>query len=250
MVRRRRKQRRIAEERTSYSVNPEPPLPPFASTPDEIQRAVERNSIKRGVFIIKNLTALNFEGLLQKIERIAEHYDKERWYETAAQLWIDVDALHTLDNSNPPVAYPYYFCTPDILREYPELIMYYRNVAMVSQKVMNDMGLSTTSYEVGLAPPVDIAEDLTRHFNEIVSALVKAGQITAQRHLEMAFANLGDSFGGSWRNEVGRLAYVEVITPLVLHLHQQGHLASIVYTLKGQIVQTGKEEQQPDPRKF
>ncbi len=242
MVRHRRKQRRITEEQTSYLVNPEPPLSSFASTPDEIQRAVERNSIKRGVFIIKNLMALNFERLLQKVEQIAKQYDKEQWYESVTQLWIDVDALHALDNANPPVPYPYYFCTPDILREHPELIMYYRNVAMVSQKVMNDMGLNTTSYETGLAPPVDIAQDLTHHFNEIVSALVKAGQITPQRHLEMAFANLGDSFGGSWRNEVGRLTYVEVITPLVLYLYQQGHLASIVYTCKGRIVQDDDEQ--------
>lgn len=248
MVRRRRRQRQIAEARTNYSANPASPLPPFASTPDEIQRAVERNSIKRGVFIIKNLMALNFVGLLQKVEQIARQYDKERWHENAAQLWIDVDALNALDNANPPIAYPYYFCTPEILREHPELIMYYRNVAMVSQKVMNDMGLNTISYEAGLVPPVDIAKDLTHHFNGIISALVKVGQITPQRHLEMAFANLGDSFGGSWRNEVGRLAYVEVITPLVLHLHQQEHLASIVYTIKGRIIRD--DEEQVSPRRL
>ena len=56
MVRRRRPRRkRIAEQRANYQTNPDPPLPPFASTPDEIQRAVERNSIKRGLFIILSL---------------------------------------------------------------------------------------------------------------------------------------------------------------------------------------------------
>ena len=45
MVRRLRRQKRIAEEQTSYLANPKPQLPPFASTPDEIQRAVERNSM-------------------------------------------------------------------------------------------------------------------------------------------------------------------------------------------------------------
>lgn len=236
------RQGHIAEQRTSYLINPDPSLPPFASTPDEIQRAVERNSIKRGVFIIKNLITLNFSELVRKVERIAREYDKEEWYETAARLHIDVEVLHLLDSTVPPIPYPYYFCTPDILRNHPELIMYYRNVAMVSQKVMSDMGLNTVSYEAGIIPPSDIAHDLARRFNQIISALVKVGKVTPQRHLEMAYTNLGDSFGGSWRNEIGRLAYVEVITPLVLHLHSRGHLASILYTLKGRIVQEEEQE--------
>lgn len=53
----------------------------------------------------------------------------------------------------------YYFCTPDILKEQPELITYYRNVAMMSQKAMNDMGLSTTDYEARSVPPPDIAQN-------------------------------------------------------------------------------------------
>ena len=241
MTRRRRKNR-IKEEQTSYLVNSESSLPSFTSTPHEIQRAVERNSIKRGVFIIKNLMALNFDGLFRKVEQITRQYDKEKWHETALQLWIDPDALRILDNAGPPVPYPYYFCTPDILRKQPELIIYYRNAAMISQKVMNDMGLNTTSYETGLAPPIDIAQDLTHYFNEIISALIKAGQITPQRHLEMAFANLGDSLGGSWRNEVGRLAYAEVVTPLALYLYQQDFLESIIYKLKGRVVVDDEDE--------
>ncbi len=232
------RQSRIAEQQASYSS-----LPPFASTPDEIQRAVERNSIKRGVFIIKNLIALNFAELLRRVEQITRQYDKEEWYEAAARLHIDVEALHLLDSATPPIPYPYYFCTPEILRYHPELIMYYRNVAMVSQKVMSDMGLNTISYEAGITPPSDIACDLAHRFNEIISALIKVGQVTPQRHLEMAYTNLGDSFGGAWRNEIGRQAYVEVITPLALHLHSQGHLASILYTLKGRIVQNEEERQ-------
>lgn len=56
MVRRHRPRRkRIAEQRANYQTNPDPPLPPFASTPDEIQRAVERNSIKRGLFNYQEL---------------------------------------------------------------------------------------------------------------------------------------------------------------------------------------------------
>jgi hypothetical protein len=152
--------------------------------------ATQREALKRGVFIVKNLADLDFDGLLRRVKQIARQYDKEEWHEAAARLWIDVAALRVLDSARSPVPYPYYFCTPNILREHPELIMYYRNVAMMSQKVMNDMGLSTVGYEAGLVPPPDIAQDLAHHFNQIISALVKTGQVTPQRHLEMAYANL------------------------------------------------------------
>lgn len=233
MVRRRRR-KQISEQQASYL--PEPPLPPFVSTFGEIQRAVERNSIKRGLFFIKNLMTLDFASLVRRVEQISQEYDKEEWHEAMADLWIDVEALKTLDAYEPPVPYPYYFCTPDILTRHPEIVMYYRNVAMVSQKVMNDMGLNTITYEAGQTPPPDIALDLSHHFNSIISALVVTSTVTPQRHLEMAYANLGASFDGSWRNEVGRLAYVEVITPLLLHLHRQGYLHSVVYTLKSPIL--------------
>lgn len=226
--------RRFTRERqASYLASHHTSLPPFASTPDEIQRAVERNSIQRGVFFIKNLMMLDFASIIRYVKEVAQEYDKEEWCEAAPDLLIDVEALKALDTCQPPVPYPYYFCSPNILIRHPELIMYYRNVAMVSQKAASDMGLNTIAYEAGQTPPPDIALELARHFNRIVSALVVAGTVTPYRHLEMAFANLGASFDGSWRNEVGRLAYFEVITPLVVYLHLRGHLHSIVYSLKG-----------------
>lgn len=186
---------------------------------------------------------LNFTSLIRRVEQISQEYDKEEWCEKAADLWIDIVALEVLDACEPPIPYPYYFCMPDVLTHYPELVMYYRNVAMVSQKVMSDMGLSTIAYEAGQAPPPDIALDLAHHFNRIVSALVVIGAVTPQRHLEMAYTNLGTSFDGSWRNEVGRLAYVEVLTPLLLHLHRQGCLHSVAYTLKGPVAPVEDESQ-------
>jgi len=240
MVRRHRR-KRVAEQQASYL--PDPPLPPFASTPDEIQRAVERNSIERGVFFIRNLMTLDFSSLIRQVKQIARDYDKEEWCEAAADLWIDITALKALDAGEPCIPYPYYFCTPDILTQHPELVMYYRNVAMISQKAMSDMGLNTIAYEAGQVPAPDVALDLTHHFNRLVSALVTTGAVTPQRHLEMAYTNLGASFDGSWRNEVGRLAYVGVITPLLLHLYEQGYLHSVFYTLKGPIL--ADEEETP-----
>ncbi len=174
------------------------------------------------------------------VAKIAAKYDKEEICEGAAPLGIDVAALTLLDQADPPVPYPYYFCTPDYLIEHPRLVMYYRNVAMLSRKVMNGIGLGTDAYELNLvAPAAGTAAELAHYFNKIISELVKTGGVTPQRHIEMAFANLGDSLGGVSRNEVGRLASAQIIRLLALHLHRKWLLANLTYRLKGRV---GAEE--------
>jgi hypothetical protein len=50
--------------------------------------------------------------------------------------------------------------------------------------------------------------------------------VTNRRHIEMALSNLGDGFGGSWRNEIGRLAYVEIMAMLLRFLYDRQCLES------------------------
>ncbi|MCP4167130.1 MAG: hypothetical protein GY759_14755 [Chloroflexi bacterium] len=49
----------------------------------------------------------------------------------------------------------------------------------------------------------------------------------------MVLANLGDSLGGTSRNEVGRVASTEVIGYILKHLHPKNRVTRIVYRLKG-----------------
>jgi len=215
-------------------------LPSFASTPDEIRTAVEQNAIDRGVLLIQVIVSLRIDALLNLVDELARSYDKEDFYESAVEIGIRTDALKCLDEARPPVPYPYYFCTPDTLVKHPELVFYYRNVAMLSRKVMRGVGLDTESFEErGSILPRDIASELASDFNRIVSDLVLEGGVTPYRHIVMMTANLGDSLGGTSRNEVGRVAMMRVLNPLVHHLHAQGRLSGILYSLKGCIVPEG-----------
>jgi hypothetical protein len=216
------------------------PLPEFASSQGEIRRAVQRNAVQRGQFFALNLARLGFDQILDQIEAIARNVDLEAWREATERLGIDPKALDVLDRI--PVRYPYYFCTPAQLLEIPSLIVYYRNVSMVSAKVMRGIGLDTATHEAGAPLPEDKAEQLAKYFNGTVSTLVveNPSLITNRRHIEMVLANLGESIGGPWRNEVGRLAYVEVIGILLRYLHDRGYLAAITYDLKGPL--TGEAE--------
>jgi len=206
-------------------------LPSFVSTPDEIKRAVERGAIHRGELLIKVIVSLRIDELLETVKSI--QFDREVIHERREELNIDEAALVLLDRSNPPIKYPFYFSTPEFLTEHPALIMFYRNVAMLSRKVMRGIGLSTDAFEDrGETPSQEIAIELVRYFNGIISKLVTVAGVTSNRHLEIALSNIGDALGGISRNEVGRFASAQIMQYLITYWHDLGYLQSITYTFK------------------
>lgn len=86
-------------------------LPDFASTPDEIKRAVEKNAINRGSLLIQIIVSLNVDDLLNIINELSKSYDKEEIIESCNKLGIDLKALQLLDEAKPPIPYPFYFCS-------------------------------------------------------------------------------------------------------------------------------------------
>lgn len=254
MTRRKKRSRRnseqpsfVKEERSEYQLG----LPPFASSASEIEIAVEQNAIDRGILLIQIIASLKIDELLKAVDELANSYDKEAFYEVATDIGIKTDALLRLDQADPPLPYPYYFCMPNTLAEQPQLVFYYRNVAMLSRKVMRGIQLDTEAYEeLGTKPPPEAAYQLARYFNAITSDLIlQSSTIPPHRHIVMLSANLGDSLGGTSRNEVGRVALMRVIHPIIRHLYSNGWLFRICRTLKGDILEkeesdsgTGKRE--------
>ncbi|MBI5293818.1 MAG: XcyI family restriction endonuclease [Chloroflexi bacterium] len=181
--------------------------------------------------------------MLEQIASIATGEDLEVWKEAASQFGIDPAALDILDRVG--IRYPFYFCKPSFLIDNPLLIAYYRNIAMVSAKVMRGIGLDTTPHEIGVSPlPPDKAERLSAFFNSTVNALLLANSslVTATRHIETVLTNIGASIDGSWRNEVGRLAYAEVIGGLLRYLYRKDLLSSVSYDLKGPIIEDDNDD--------
>ena len=211
-------------------------LPPFASTTAEIRLAVEQNAIDRGTLFFDVIVSLNIDGMLRELEQLALHYDKEEWRESSPSIGLREDALDLLDRRDPPIPYVYYFSTPELLTAHPHLIFYYRNVAMLSSKVMRGIDLDSSGYEAGKATPTQTeAIELSTYFNKVVSELVLVGGVTPHRHIAMLMANMGDSLGGISRNEVGRTAMMRLLNPLVTHLHRQNYLHEIVCSFKGDL---------------
>jgi hypothetical protein len=161
----------------------------FAPTPNEIKHTVERGVIHKSELFIKAVATLRIKELLETI-RTAPYNPKEICAKRA-EFNIDKAALLCLDHATPPIPYPFYFSTPLFLIEHPELILYYRNLAMVSRRAMQDLGLPTDIYEDSHIPPSDeTALELARHFNGITSKLVTMTRVTADLHLEIVLLNI------------------------------------------------------------
>ena len=150
------KRRRLRDsDQAQYQIDFDPP-PTFASTPDEIKRAVQRNAVQRGQYFALNLARLGLDRILDQVEEFARVTDREMLRDSAAAFGIDPKALDVLDRI--PVAYSQYFCVPEQLLQNPSLLAYYRNVAMVSTKVMRGIGLDTAAHEAGTPLSNDKAE--------------------------------------------------------------------------------------------
>jgi hypothetical protein len=219
-------------------------LPPFASTQEEIRLAVEQNAQHRGQLLLRVIVSLQIDALLEAIDALAQSYDVEDFYQAAEAANIDPNALDNLQAQAKPVPFPYYFCLPDTLVSRPDLVFYYRNVAMLSAKVMRGIGLDTQIYETRphLPPDEETASALARYFNGITSELTKQGWVSPSRHIQMMMANVGDSMGGIARNEVGRVAMMRVVNPVIRRFAEQGRLSMIAYSLKGRITSPEDEE--------
>lgn len=226
----------LGEPRPDWSLVDDIELRQIQSTQDEIRRAVERNAIERGILFVEIITETNVDDLLKQVGDVARAIDQEDIREQAGQLGIDSRALDLLDAADPPISYSYYFCSPETLRRLPQLCFYYRNIAMLSDKVMRDIGLATSGIENGTPPTAEKATEIAVYFNHVVSGLITRTGVSHHRHIQMFMANLGDSLGGSSRNEVGRVAMALVLRPLIEGLWQRGFLESFTFSVRESLV--------------
>ena len=111
---------------------------------------------------------------LLEVARQIEHVQGERLPWNLSRLEISEAAWNkTIHRGIKPVVV---FAHPDVLTTVTRSTGYYRMMAMVSQKSMNQVGLPTTRYEAGSLLSPEVAEKLARHLNRIISQLIEADQ--------------------------------------------------------------------------
>lgn len=97
------------------------------------------------------------------------------------------------------------FAHPEVLVSIARSTGYYRMLAMVSQKSMSQVGLTTIRYEEGREPEFETAETIAKHLNKIISKLVATDEKIDAREFDMwRGMAAGSQAQGSWQNTKGR----------------------------------------------
>lgn len=118
------------------------------------------------------------------------------------------------------------FAHPDVLVNVSRSTGYYRMLAMVSQKSMNQVGLSTIRYEEGWLPKFEAAEVIAQHLNKIISKLVEADEKIDAREFDLwRGMAAGSQAQGSWQNTKGRKMEI-VIQGIIRRRLRESGLAS------------------------
>lgn len=110
------------------------------------------------------------------------------------------------------------FAHPEVLQRVDRAVSYYRMLAMVSQKSMIKVGLTTTRYELGEAQPdAETAHAIASHLNKIISALVELDEkIDAHEFDLWRGMAAGSQAQGSWQNAKG--SRIEIVIRGIIQL--------------------------------
>ena len=115
------------------------------------------------------------------------------------------------------------FAHPDVLTNVPRSTGYYRMLAMVSQKSMNQVYLSTIRYEEGQLPGFETAEVIAQHLNKIISKLLEADEKIDAREFDLwRGMSAGSQAQGSWQNTKGRKMEVVIQGIIGRRLRERG----------------------------
>jgi hypothetical protein len=181
----------------------------------------------RSLFFYQKLQEAGFEALFQQIKDLdcPDQIEDVR----CRELGISIEAIHALQQRNIPLCYV--FALPEVLISSPALIRYYRGAAALSQKGLQRLtGINVETYEsrrarqpLTLERATVLAAELNRFISAAVISILEFSLNILQQQVIMA---AGEQTGGSWRNEVGRVA-VNIVKGLLLRdLMLHGMLSS------------------------
>lgn len=105
------------------------------------------------------------------------------------------------------------FAHPQVLQENPKRIVYYRMLAMVSQKSMNNLGFAVEGWETGQRTEIseDQALNLACHLNAIISEIICEDERVSERELDLwRGMAAGAQAQGAWQNIKGVRAEQQV----------------------------------------
>jgi len=122
------------------------------------------------------------------------------------------------------------FANPSVVSQKSNRLMYYRLLAMVSQKSMGKVKLSVNSFETKEdSIPQDKAKTICSHLNKIISLLVEVDkEITSEEFILWRGMGAGSQALGSWMNKKGNIAEVLIKTLVAQKLFESSFISKVI----------------------
>lgn len=130
------------------------------------------------------------------------------------------------------------FAHPEVLLQNPKRIGYYRMLAMVSQKSMSRVGLSTNIHEKGKGLlNEENALHISKHLNKIVSILIEHDEKIDAREFDLwRGMAAGSQAQGSWQNTKGDRAEVVIKDLIERRIREKGLVLEEISHGKGETI--------------
>jgi XcyI restriction endonuclease len=179
---------------------------------------------------MKEYDVLSFPSMIARLSTTEGLYN----WDHRANWGISEDAFTYIDK-HPNLKLIQVFCHPKLLREYPTLLAYYRNIAALSQKSVKYLTtISVARYESeknngrSLGDPQIIS--LARLFNVHISLIIDSSiQTFTEQELEgLLLISTGAQIDGAWRNAIGEEAEKVVQRLLVKETVERDLLSALI----------------------
>ncbi|MFW6106797.1 MAG: XcyI family restriction endonuclease [bacterium] len=185
----------------------------------------------RSQFFARRLRELGFLKITEEVRKLLPLKDSFRW-DHPNEFGIDDDAFKAVaeDGLEPMLC----FARPRAIAEQPSLILYYRCLAMISQKGMTRIaGGNLPAIERGELTQID--EDTRAHLvttvNRLLSVVILSflgvRRLTPVDLQAFLFAQAGAQIQGSWNNAVGKEGEMAIRELLIRHLRP--HVLQVVW---------------------
>lgn len=182
----------------------------------------------RATFFVRRLRGLRLWEAIQEVEALVAVSSGFIWDDRVSWGIEPAAWDYAGDRQMNPLLI---FCHPRAISEQPRLLMYYRTVALLSQKGLRSLvGGDIARIEAGKVERLD-AEWLKKPvvaINSIISAMIAASADIEPRDLTgFQFASAGSTIQGSWNNAIGSEGEAAIKTILLNRL--RGEIAQIVW---------------------
>ncbi|MCB0521597.1 MAG: XcyI family restriction endonuclease [Lewinellaceae bacterium] len=169
------------------------------------KEVVQESYLLKATFFFRKLSELHYVGIDQRVKDIAAKHKNEIGWSSRGTLGINEGAwAEIIENGIEPIRI---FAHPTILKIYPDLLKYYRCLALLSQKgfqTLAEISSIKNFEEKGKEIPEHKLPQIVKVINEFMSTILGInGWFKDEFVKAMVYSVAGVTIDGSWRNAIG-----------------------------------------------